>query len=206
MRYATAAVLTLTIVLAGCSSETAEGDGWVSLFDGKTFDGWKVNENPATFTIQDGAIVAKGPRSHLFYVGPVGKAEFRNFELKIDVMSAPGSNGGVFFHTKWLDRGWPAAGYEMQVDNTHRDPQRTGGLYNVAKVDEAPAKDNVWFTEHLIVRGRQVIVNVDGKQVVDYTEPVGPGGKLNGGTIALQGHDPGSVVKYKNIRIKLLPD
>ena len=206
MRCVGLAAMILAVTLAGCSSSGEEGDGWVSLFDGKTFDGWKVNENAATFTIQDGAIVAKGPRSHLFYVGPVGKAEFRNFELKIDVMTAPGSNGGVFFHTEWVDRGWPAAGYEMQVDNTHLDPQRTGGLYNVVKVLEAPAKDNVWFTEHLIVRGRQVIVNVDGKQVVDYTEPAGAESKLNGGTIALQGHDPGSVVKYKNIRIKLLPD
>lgn len=206
MRYVGLVAMMLAVTLAGCSSGGEQGDAWVSLFDGKTFDGWKVNENPATFTIQDGAIVAKGPRSHLFYVGPVGKAAFRNFELKIDVMTAPGSNGGLFFHTQWLDRGWPAAGYEMQVDNTHLDPQRTGGLYNVVKVLEAPAKDNVWFTEHLIVRGRQVIVNVDGKQVVDYTEPAGAESKLNGGTIALQGHDPGSVVKYKNIRIKLLPD
>lgn len=206
MRCVGLAAMILAVTLAGCSSSGEEGDGWVSLFDGKTFDGWKVNENPATFTIQDGAIVAKGPRSHLFYVGPVGKAAFRNFELKIDVMTAPGSNGGVFFHTEWVDRGWPAAGYEMQVDNTHLDPQRTGGLYNIAKVAEAPAKDNEWFTEHLIVRGKQVIVKVDGKQVVDYTEPAGAPSKLNGGTVALQGHDPGSVVKYKNIRIRLLPD
>ncbi len=198
-------VALLAAALAGCSGG-GEDDGWVNLFDGKTFDGWKVNENAQTFTIQDGAIVAKGPRSHLFYMGPVGNHEFRNFELKLDVMTAPGSNGGVFFHTKWQDRGWPREGYEMQIDNTHLDPQRTGGLYNVVKVLEAPAKDGVWFTEHLIVRGRQVIVKVDGKQVVDYTEPVGPGGKLNGGTIALQGHDPGSVVKYRNIRIRLLPD
>ena len=205
MKHIGRIVIVLTMALAGCSGG-GEDDGWVSLFDGKTLEGWKVNENPETFSIQDGAIVAKGERSHLFYMGTVGNHEFRNFELKVDVMTAPGSNGGVFFHTKWQVRGWPREGYEMQVDNTHLDPQRTGGLYNVAQVLEAPAKDNVWFTEHLIVRGKQVIVNVDGKQVVDYTEPAGAPSKLNGGTIALQGHDPGSVVKDKNIRIRLLPE
>ncbi|MEO8663361.1 MAG: family 16 glycoside hydrolase, partial [Bryobacteraceae bacterium] len=40
--------------------------GWTSLFNGKDFTGWKVNENTATFSIKDGAIVAHGNRSHCF--------------------------------------------------------------------------------------------------------------------------------------------
>ena len=44
-------------------------EGWISLFDGKSLDGWKVGENAATFSVQDGAIVVFGPRAHLYYMG-----------------------------------------------------------------------------------------------------------------------------------------
>jgi hypothetical protein len=44
--------------------------GWVSLFDGKSFAGWRVNEeNPKTFSIEDGTIKVAGERTHLFYEG-----------------------------------------------------------------------------------------------------------------------------------------
>ena len=189
-----------------------DADGWVSIFDGKSFDGWKVStENPKTFTIKDGAIVAKGPRAHLFYAGKVADHNFKNFELKIDVMTKPGSNGGVYFHTKYQTSGWPGKGFEVQVNNTHKDPKKSGGLYGVQDVFKAPAKDGEWFTEHIIVRGKQITVKVDGKTLVEFTEPTpakpprGMGGRfLSSGTFALQGHDPKSTVFYKNIRVKVL--
>ena len=212
-RLACVAVLAAVLTGAGCSDEnSASGDGWVSLFDGKTLTGWKASENPSTFRVADGAIVASGPRAHLYYLGAVEDHDFRNFELKADVMTRPGSNGGIFIHTAWQPVGWPQQGYEVQVANTHADPRRTGSLYGVVDVLQAPAKDNEWFTEHIIVRGRQVVVKVDGKTVVDYTEPgltVGPGPvgrRLGRGTFALQGHDPRSTVYYRNILVKPLPD
>jgi hypothetical protein len=202
-------ILTLFVALAaGCVSAPMEEDGgWISLFDGKSFDGWKVSENPHTFTIRDGAIVANGPRAHCFYVGPVENADFKNFELKVDVMTKPNSNGGIFFHTEYQDEGWPAKGFEAQVNNTYMDdPRKTGSLYGIVDVLEAPAKDNVWFTEHVIVKSKRVVIKVDGKTVVDWTEPAGERARraLSSGTVALQGHDPGSTVFYKNIRIKPL--
>ena len=188
-----------------------DADGWVSIFDGKSFDGWKVStDSPKTFTVKDGAIVAKGPRAHLFYAGKVADHNFKNFELKIDVMTKPGSNGGVYFHTEYQKGGWPKKGFEVQVNNTHKDPKKSGGLYGVKDVFKAPAKDGEWFTEHIIVRGKQVTVKVDGKTLVEFTEPTPPkmkGGRvLSSGTFALQGHDPGSTVFYKNIRVKVLDD
>jgi len=200
--------------LAPVRAAEKDADGWVSLFDGKTFDGWKITkENPKTFTIKDGAIVAKGPRAHLFYAGKVADHNFKNFELKIDVMTLKGSNGGVYFHTKYQNGGWPGKGFEVQVNNTHRDTKKSGGLYAVKDVFKATAKDGVWFTEHIIVRGKQITVKVDGKTVVEFTEatparpPRGMGRRvLSSGTFALQGHDPRSTVYYKNIRVKMLDD
>jgi len=183
-------------------------DGWISLFDGKTLDGWKVSEeNPKTFTVKDGMIIAKGPRAHLFYAGKVCGHNFKDFELKIDVMTKPNSNGGVYFHTEYQKKGWPGKGFEVQVNNTHKDPKKSGGLYGVKDVFKAPAKDGQWFTEHIIVKGKQITIKVDGKTLVEFTEPTPPkikGGRvLSSGTFALQGHDPGSTVCYKNIRVKV---
>lgn len=187
-------------------------DGWYSLFNGKNLDGWKINENPETFRVVDGVLVVKGDRGHMFYVGPVNDADFKNFEWKCEIMTKPNANSGMYFHTKYQKEGWPSKGYEVQVNNTHSDRKKTGGLYSVKDVmDESPAEDNEWFTQHVIVNGKRIIVKVDGETTVDYTEPDDlerPDGmedrRLDHGTIAIQGHDPGSEIHYRKIMIKPL--
>lgn len=202
-------MLTLSLLLLVAAPAVAE-EGWINLFDGKSLAGWKANELPENWKVIDGAIVTSGPRSHLFYVGsdPNKPAEFKNFHFKADVMTTPGSNSGIFFHTKFQESGWPAIGYEAQVNNTHGDPVKTASLYNTVKNFEAPAKDNEWFTEEIIVEGKHVVTKVNGKTIVDYTEPGDKPGtvKLGKGLFALQAHDPKSSVKYKNIVVKPLSD
>lgn len=215
-----ACMASLMLTLSACSPQEAQEAAvvaeptseWIDLFDGRTFDGWKASETKDCFTIQDGAFVANGKRSHLFYQGPVMDHNFTNFELTVDVMTRKNSNGGVYFHTEYQETGWPSKGYEVQVNNTHKDWKKTGSLYNVVNVEKSPAKDDVWFTEHIIVNGKQVTIKVDGVTVVEYTEPENPehakkqkGRLLSSGTFALQGHDPGSTVYFKNIRVKPLP-
>ncbi len=202
-------------LLALCFSfaEKQNDDGWISLFDGKTLKGWKVGTNASTFKVEDGKIVAHGPTAHLFYVGDVQNHNFKNFEFKADVMTTPGSNSGMYFGTQYQEEGWPSQGYEVQVNNSHTDWRRTGSLYAIKDVKEQYAKDNEWFTQRIIVKGKHVTVKVDGKTVVDYTEPENPdrdkgnaGRVIASGTFALQGHDPKSKVYYKNIMVKPLPD
>jgi hypothetical protein len=202
---------TLTIVsslLLALAQSPASEPGFVQLFNGKDFTGWKIGGNAGSFTIQDGAIVANGTPGHAYYDGPVGKT-FRNFELKVDVMTKPNSNGGIYVMTEFQEKGWPSKGFEIQVNNTYKDPVKSGSLYHVSDIFEAPAKDNEWFTEHIIVQGDTITVRVNDKQTVQWTQPAdwnggreGPGRRLGAGTIALQAHDPGSTVYYKNIRIK----
>lgn len=195
-----------------CAADKPE-KGFKSLFNGKDFDGWtKAKENEATFSIRDGAIVANGPKCHLYYTGKVGNHNFTNFELKVDVMTEPNSNGGIYFATQYQETNWPEKGFEVQVNNTYeRDFRKTGGLYMVQDNKEKVADDKKWFTEHIIVKGKNVQVFVDGKKIVDWTQPDGwagppntPGRVLAPGTFALQGHDPGSTIHYKNIRVKML--
>jgi len=187
----------------------ADEAGFEPLFDGKSLAGWQANENPQSWQIADGKIVCHGPRSHLFYVGgdATHPAEFKNFHFKADVMTRPQANSGIFVHTKFQPDGWPAQGYEIQVNNSQSDPVRTGSIYNVVKNFVPPAKDDTWFTEEVIVSGKKVTVIVDEKVLFEFVEPDGVTGsrKLSAGTFALQAHDPGSEVHYKNIRVKRLP-
>jgi hypothetical protein len=198
----------LLIVLSTLAANAAD-DGWITLFDGKTLDGWKANEKPEQWTVIDGAIVAHGTRSHLFYVGndPAKPADFKNFHFKADVLTKPNSNSGVFFHSKFQKEGWPEAGHEAQVNQTQGDPVKTGSIYNVVKNFVAPAKDDEWFTYEIIVNGQNIETKANGKTIVSYVEPKGIEGprKLSSGTFAIQAHDPGSTVIYKNIMVKPLP-
>jgi hypothetical protein len=188
-------------------------NGWQSLFDGKSLANWKVGDNATSFRVEDGMIVANGDVAHLFYDGNINNHVFKNFEFKAEVMTTPGSNSGIYFHTDFQQGGWPAKGYEAQVNNSHTDWRRTGSLYGIQDVKEVLVKDNEWYTEHIIVKGNKIIININDKMVVDYTEPANverSAGealrKLSSGTFALQAHDPKSKVFYKNLMVKVLPD
>ena len=199
-------------------------DGWISMFNGKDLSGWKSNvaseEHPelkaGVFTVKEGELVVSGGRAHLFYVGPDGAASFKNFEFKAKVKTTPGANSGIYIHTRFEDKGWPSAGYECQVNATHADRKKTGGLYAVADVmDTAPNKDGEWCDYSIKVDGKHIVIAINGKVTTDWTEPADwdpaktlhnmPGRKLGAGTIALQGHDPKSTTCYKDLFIKPLP-
>jgi hypothetical protein len=201
-------ILSFAAVLAICSlsiETQAQKKGWIKLFDGKSLEGWQAGENAETFKVEDGAIVVFGPRAHLFYMGPVENHNFKNFEYKATLMTKPGANSGMYIHTQFQEEGWPEKGYEIQVNNSHTDWRRTSSVYGIQDVKEAPAKDDKWFTQHIIVKGNKITVKVDGKTINEYTVPA-EGGKLSSGTFALQGHDPKSKVLYKDIMVKPLPD
>lgn len=200
----------LAFVLMTPSAALAEETGaWVKLMDGKTFDGWKISEpEKKSWAIEDGAFVARGDRSHLFYVGD--EQPFVNFELKLDVMTSPSSNGGIYIHTAWQDVNWPKVGYEIQVNQSHSDVRKSGSIYGVNDIKEVFMKDNEWHTYHITVQGKRILVKLNDKVVNDWTEEPDrkPGTDftriLTSGTVALQAHDPKSVVRYRNVQIKRL--
>jgi hypothetical protein len=215
----------LSFLAAAFMSITANAaDEWISMFNGKDLAGWKSNvttedqpgQKANVFTVKDGELVVSGGRAHLFYVGPEGNAKFRSFEFKAKVKTTPGSNSGIYFHTAFEDKGWPSKGYECQVNATHLDRKKTGGLYAVADVmDKAPNKDNEWFDYSIKVDGNHIVISINGKVITDWTQPADwdpaktlfnmLGRKLGEGTIALQGHDPKSTTFYKDLFIRPLP-
>jgi uncharacterized protein Usg len=196
-----------------------ETDGWISLFDGNSLAGWKANEQSSSFTVEDGQIVARGGRSHLFYSGFADRADFKNFEFVAEVKTRPGANSGVFFHTAWQPSGWLDQGFEVQVANTYHGPdgyrenKKTGSLYGVRNVYKQLVNDNEWFRLNIVVRGKQVQIRLNEMLVVDYIEPDPPfladpqcRRALGHGTFALQGHDPDSTTYFRNLRVRPLPD
>jgi hypothetical protein len=215
--------ITLLAALSFSQSVPAE-DGWISMFNGKDLAGWKSNaetddknaDKAAVFSVQNGELVVNGGRAHLFYAGADGAAKFKNFEFKAKVKTTAGSNSGLYFHTAFEPTGWPSTGYECQVNATHTDRKKTGGLYAVQDVlDTAPNKDGEWCDYSIKVEGKHITIKINDKVTVDWTEPADwdpsktlknmNGRKLSEGTIAIQGHDPKSVTHYKDLFIKPLP-
>jgi hypothetical protein len=199
------------------SEENAEAGGWIEMFNGTDLTGWKVNpENPTSFRVQDGVLVVDGPRCHLFWVGDPANPEdeqFTSFHWHAKVKTMPKANSGLYFHTQYQDSGWPAAGFECQVNQTHKDPKKTGGLYAVDDVlDTSPVQDGEWYDYDIIVDGKQVVLKINGVVTTEWTEPEDwqppknmPGRRLSQGTFAIQAHDPESVVHFKELRVKRLP-
>lgn len=183
---------------------------WKTIWDGRTLTGWKASEHVDSWKIVDGSLVCHGPRSHLFYVGD--DQPFKNFEFECEVMTTPGSNAGIYFHTKYQEKGWPRYGYECQVNITHSDKKKSGGLYGTADVADPPAKDNEWYKNTIRVEGRHVTIRINDQVTTDYVEPEEKAAfseeferRLGEGTIALQAHDPKSEVHFRNLKIRRLP-
>jgi Domain of Unknown Function (DUF1080) len=199
--FAGCALLVLAVAMSSSADDKKLEEGWISLFNGKDLTGWKASEK-VEWKIEEGAIITPPIRSHLFT-----DKQFKNFELKIDALTTPGSNSGIYFHTAYEDT-FPNTGYEVQVNQTHTDPVKSGSLYFAVKLFSTPVKDNEWYTYHITVKGKSVNVKINDKTLYEFVEPEGVSGKrrFGQGSIALQGHDPKSVVKFKNIRIKPLPE
>ena len=207
--------------------EKLEAEGWVRLFDGESLAGWKIAGPGASFEVVNGSIQARvpalkeasgdsaKPMAHLYYVGPDGQAgtpddDFTDFELRLDALSTPGSNGGVYFHTSWQPEGFPNDGHEVQVNASHVNKMRTGSLFGVANLEQSPVSDNAFCTLHVTVQGKRVRIAVNGAETVDYTEPEGyrhpryTERNVDHGTFALQAHDPDSLTFYRSIWVRRL--
>ncbi len=205
-------LLLTSFLVAPISS--AEEEGWIPLFNGENLEGWKSNDETSdVFSVtEQGELKVDGGRAHLFYVGEAGEASYEDFVLKAKVKTTPGSNSGLYFHTKFQENGWPKDGFECQVNTTHGDARKTGSLYGVKDVrNDAPSTDGEWFDYEIRVEGKAVTITVNGETMVEWTQPDDwtppgnmPGREIGSGTFAIQGHDPKSVTYFKDIKVKPL--
>jgi hypothetical protein len=181
-----------------------EKAGKVIAYDGKlTKDGKEV----PLWRVEDGLLIGSGPHSHLFS----DRGDYENFRYRVEAMINDRGNSGQYFRTKF-GPDFPR-GYEAQINATHTDPIRTGSLYpsnglekyrnEITVMNNAPHKPNEWFTQEVIAEGDHIIIKVNGKTTVDWHDP--RPNRPKKGHFALQGHDPGTVVKFRKVEVQELP-
>lgn len=213
-----------------CSQALSAAE-WQALFNGRDLTGWAANNNPESFTVKDGVLRIQAPGAecaHLFYIGETKEADskkstakpdpmkFKNFELEAVVKAEPNSNGGIFIHTDMSVRDKAlhlAKGYEVQLNSSAKEKRKTGSLYAIMDLAESPVDETKWFTINIKVVDKRITVAIDGKEILDYTEPPNPerpkerAGRLlaaDGLGIALQAHDKDSVWYFKEVKVKRL--
>ena len=201
---ATAAVLCLALA-SGANAEEKAKSKWVSLFDGKTMEGWeKIGNEKSVWEVKDGAICGSGPASML--VNTTGP--YTNFRYRAEIKINDKGNSGLYFRA--TRKPGFADGYEAQIDSTHSDPIRTGSLYGLCHVYKQLVKPDTWFTYELEVRddvwrGRKVTrikVTVDKNELYEHLEFTQ---QFKSGHFAFQQHDPGSKVCIRKIEVLELP-
>jgi hypothetical protein len=188
------------------SSLQAQEEKWISLFDGKTLDGWeKVGQEKSNWEVKDGAIVGTGQPSMLVCT----KGPYKNFRYRAEIQINDKGNSGLYFRTSrkpgFLD------GYEAQIDSTHSDPIRTGSLYGFSHVYKQLVKPDTWFVYELEVRddvwrGREMVrikITVDGNELYEYLDFAKT---FKSGHFAFQQHDPGSKVSIRKVEVMPLKD
>ena len=127
-----------------CAGGRAADEGWVSLFDGKTLAGWKAAPRTRLVVPRRGRHdrlrrPALAPLLH----GPGRRGRLRELRAQVEVLTKPGANSGVYFHTAYQEKDWPAQGFEVQVDNSQQrhgdylELKMTGSLYGIRNVYKA---------------------------------------------------------------------
>lgn len=154
--------------------------------------------------VKDGLLVGGGPMSHLFT-----DKEYEDFHFKLECKLTDGSNSGQFFRSGF--RPGVPKGYEAQLNATHGDRIKTGSLYPngefgldkhrkeiVTVLDKAAHGPDEFFTQEVICQGPKITIKVNGKTTLDWTDPEH---RFKKGHLAVQGHDPKSVMIFRKIEV-----
>lgn len=183
-----------------------EEGGKVVAYYGKLKKGEDKGKEVPLWHVEDGILIGSGPHSHLFSE----RGDYQNFRYRVEAKINDHGNSGQYFRAKF-GADFPQ-GYEAQINSTHGDPIRTGSLYpafgaSPADRDKILIKERLvepdeWFTQEVDAKGNHIIIKVNGKTTVDFVDQKNTYKK---GHFALQGHDPGTVVKYRKVEVIELP-
>ncbi len=174
-------------------SPDPEPAGMVHLAEGN-LDGW-FQRDAGSWSFEDGAIVGRDGPGHLFT-----EKVYKNFEVRALVKVNSHGNSGLYFRTVPSEREgfpWPT-GYEAQVDN-HDPKNYTGCIYDRAWPESNPGpitNDDAWFDYRVRAEGDHIQTWINGMPMVDTELDL-----FGEGHFALQGHNPGSVIMYKDLRV-----
>jgi hypothetical protein len=189
------ATLTSALLIAGLAAAgPASGqDGWVSLFDGKSLDGF-TQTGEANWRVEDGAIVAdKGKGGHL-----VSKEKYKDHAIRIEFWSDEKANSGIFARCA-PDKIGAKTCYEFNIFDTRPDPTYgTGSIVYIAEVNPMPKAAGKWNTMEVTLKGRQLTLVFNGVKTVDVRN-----GLWDEGHFTLQ-YGTGSLLKFRKVEVKKL--
>jgi hypothetical protein len=229
----------LAMALACCwlmpTLNAAQDDGFESIFDGRSLDGWQ-GQDMSFWSVEDGAITgsispARAPRMNQYLIWQ--REMVQDFELKLEFRftgcSAKNENGGFQFRSRRLPNG-DVAGY--QVDNNFGMPWRvrlydehgrhdlalegertvfdSRGIKHTEKLALEPGASDFrltdWHEYHLVARGPSLVLHINGKKVAEVLDQDAANFEP-AGVLAMQLHTgPPMKVQFRNIRYKRLPD
>ena len=186
------------------------GAEWVSLFDGKSLEGWTPAKDSKSFSVDFGDLVIEGGEiDYLLYTGPVAfGGQFRDFDFRAEVKTENAANSGVLIHSEPRSGDIPELGFEVQIDNSEGSVSGTGSVDRIALVDGSPVVDGEWFSLEIRVRGAQLTTSINGQKIVDSERasempPQQLKSWLSGGALALQASPPSTgLVRFRSIEVR----
>ena len=193
-----AVVLAAGLGVSGCANGPAGGasDGWVTLLDGSSMNGWYPVGN-ANWRVEDGAVVADkltGKATGFL----VTDKSYRDFELHAEFWVSHDANSGIYMRCGNPQVFTDKICYEANIFDERKDPSYgTGAVTNFAKVSPIPKAGGQWNTYDITLKGTHIVVVLNGVRTAEFDHSL-----LKDGQIALQYAQ--GVVKVRNVRIKQL--
>lgn len=169
-------------------------DQWQPMFNGKDIAGWTVSDKcSAAWNVDQGELVAANGHGYL-----ISDAEFRNCEFQTYFKTSPLANGGIFFRWKTGN----GRGFEVQIEDIPDSDDPTGSIYGCVRAEQMPFQPGEWALMQVFLREKHCVVRVNGVTVAESREM----GRARSGNIALQMHSGKGWVRWKDMRIRRLPD
>jgi len=167
-------------------------DGWILLFDGASMFGWEVGSK-ATWKVIDGTLTAVEGEKGLLAT----TSEFADYELKVDFKPGEKTNSGVFLRTLLQPTSAAVNCYELNIGTEEVTPYFTGSFVDRVKAKPYTFHEG-WHTFEVKAEGAHFVVKLDGKEVLDYTDPK----PIPRGRIGLQINQ--GPIAFRNVKLRPL--
>jgi hypothetical protein len=166
----------------------------MALLNGDTLGGWSVH-GAGVWSVENGVLSVRRGLGYL----ATRCDSYTNVELSLECRISSYGNSGIFIrsqHPGLSIRPWPR-GYEAQIEN-HTKKYPTGSVYNFKRNEQGTPNDNEWFSMKIVAVGETIQVFMNDQLSAETTDST-----YHKGFIALQAHDPWSVVEFRNIFVRI---